>query len=99
MLHLLKLYKYGDCTDVLSSLNQCSLYFFLTVIYLPVGLFHLSLVSLSVHSEHFDLNENRFRNRIGFIHGNAEVEILSNVPYLKIRIVSVSAPKRYNILC
>ena len=82
MLHLLKLYENGDCTDVLSSFIQCSLHFILVVIYIPVGLFHFifSLVSLLVHSEHLDLNENCFRNRIDFIHGNAEVVILSNVP-------------------
>ena len=94
---LLRPYEDEDCTDVLSINPAPLLFTFHPSGYLPVGLFHI-LTSRLLNSQEFDLDENRFKNRIGFIYGNAKVEILSNVYYLEARIVSVSAPERYIML-
>ena len=57
--------------------------------YQPICLFHV-LTSKLLQSKEFELDKPRYRNKICFAYGNAEVEIVSSVSHLEVHVNNCS---------
>ena len=57
--------------------------------YQPISLFHV-LTSKLLRIEDFVLDKKRYRNKITFLYGQAEVEILSTISYLRVCVKNCS---------
>ena len=55
--------------------------------YHPISLFHV-LTSKLLRIEDFVLDKKRYRNKITFLYGQAEVEILSTISHLRVFVIN-----------